>query len=408
MPQPETSEPFSENEEFIDPKELIERMSIEEFNRYSDEYYKLQPRIADQLGKPFAMGHHAAQHLVRLGLVLESMRLGKGMKVLDFGAGTCWISKALWQMGCAVVATDVSAEALRLGRQLFNDYPIPNDPPYGWETRLFDGRRIPMEDEEADRVLCFDAFHHVPNPEAIIEEFYRVLRNGGSVVFNEPLGEHSSTPESQSEMRQFRVLENDLDMAELRERFMAVGFESPRFKVAAAPGFAMDYEEWQLCREGSPSRSTITSLSQFQRNSGVFIFQKGLALLDSRQLEGLSHEIECESKRLRLKVGKPTPISVTVKNAGEARWLHKNDGHVGVVHIATRLLDRDTRDLIADNSRFRMPKEMEPGDTFTGEVPITVKRPGKFWLKLDLVSESVCWFESFGSKPILIEADVEA
>lgn len=61
--------------------------------------------------------------------MLESLRLTPGIKVLDFGSGPCWISKALWQMGCSVIATDVSEEDLRLGESLFNDYPIPNQPP---------------------------------------------------------------------------------------------------------------------------------------------------------------------------------------------------------------------------------------------------------------------------------------
>lgn len=407
MSEPEGSASHPENEEPIDPKALIERLSIEEFNRYSDEYYKQQPNIIDQLGKPFAMGKHAPQLLVRLGLMLEDLRLERGMKALDFGAGTCWIAKALWQMGCSVVAIDVSEEALRLGRKLFEQYPIPSEPPCGWETRLFDGKRIPMEDGEADRIICFDAFHHVPNPDAIIEEFHRVLRNGGCIAFNEPLGEHSTTPESQNEMRKYRVLENDLDMAELRERFMAAGFESPRFKVAAAPGFSMSYEEWSDCRNGQAPSAMAKAISQFQQNSGVYIFQKGSVRDDSRQENGLAHDLQCETKKLQLKIGEEALLSIRVQNTGEARWIHKNDMHFGVVHVATRLLDYDSRELLADNSRFRMPREMEPGDRFEGEVPVSVKRTGRYWLKLDLVAERVCWFESLGSTPILIEVEVD-
>ena len=173
--------------DLIDPKKLIEELSIEDFNRYSDEYYKKLPAAEIQMGKPFSMPNHTPQLLVRLGLMLESLRLAPGMKVLDFGAGTCWISKSIWQMGCSVVAVDVSEEALRLGRRLFEEYPIPNKPLASWDTRLFDGIRIPAEDEEIDRVICFDAFHHVPNQNEIIQEFYRVLRNGGTIVFNEPI-----------------------------------------------------------------------------------------------------------------------------------------------------------------------------------------------------------------------------
>ncbi len=389
--------------ELIDPKKLIETHSVEDFNRFSDEYYKRQPSLENQLGKPFSMEKHAPQLLVRLGLMLENMRLERGMKVLDFGAGTCWIAKALWQMGCSVIATDVSEEALRLGRRLFDEYPLPSKPPCSWETRLFDGLRLPLEDGEADRIICFDAFHHVPNQETVIKEFYRTLRTGGLIVFNEPLGQHSATPESQSEMRTFKVLENDLDMPALRQLFLDAGFEGPTFKVAAAPGYMLNYDEWLQCKAGEPPSSMTNAIAQFQRNSGIFFFQKGPVLDDSRQEKGLAHDLQCQTTRLDLEVGKSQNVYVEVGNTGAARWLNKNDMHFGVVHIASRLLDFETRDLLQDNSRFRLPDEMEPGDRFEGEIPISVNRPGKYWLKLDLVSERVCWFESLGSEPILIE-----
>ena len=392
--------------ELIDPKRLMEELSVEQFNQFSDDYYKRLPSPENQLGKPFSMEMHAPQLLLRLGLMLESLRLAPGMKVLDFGAGTCWISKALWQMGYSVIATDVSEEALALGRRLIEEYPIPNNPPCGWETRLFDGKRLPIADREIDRIVCFDAFHHVPNQEVAIKEFYRVLRNGGTIAFNEPLGPHSITSASQSEMREFNVLENDLDMEALKTLFRGAGFEGPTFKVAASPDYMLNYDEWLQCKEGEAPPSMTTAIMQFQQNSGIFYFQKGAILNDSRQSQGLKHDLQCEPKRLELKVGETKEIHISVGNIGEARWLNKNDMHLGVVHVASRLLDFESQELIKDNTRFRFPSEMEPGDRFEGDIPIFVDRPGRYWLKIDLVAELVGWFESIGSEPILIEVNI--
>ena len=72
--------------ELIDPKRLIEELGVEELNRYSDDYYKRLPSPENQLGKPFSMEKHTPQLLVRLGLMLENMRLERGVKVLDFGS----------------------------------------------------------------------------------------------------------------------------------------------------------------------------------------------------------------------------------------------------------------------------------------------------------------------------------
>lgn len=395
------------NPELINPKKLIEELSIEDFNRYSDEYYKKLPAAEIQMGKPFSMPNHASQLLVRLGLILEGLRLAPGMKALDFGAGTCWISKAIWQMGCSVIATDVSEEALRLGRRLFEEYPIPNAPLASWDTRLFNGIRIPAEDEEIDRIICFDAFHHVPNQNQIIQEFYRVLRNGGTIAFNEPIGPHSATADSQREMREFNVLENDLDIDELASQFQRAGFEEPVFKVAACPDYVLNYSEWRKCVSGGAPKSMRDSITGFQRNSGVFFFQKGKPMNDSRYASsGLAHKLTCDQSRLSLKVGERKNVRVTVTNTGDSRWLAKNENFIGVMNIASRLLDYESKEVLKDNTRFPIPKELEPGERFEADVPLNVDEPGKFWLKLDMVSELVCWLEDFGSKPVLIEVDV--
>ena len=403
---PDSQKPKTEPD-LIDPKRLIEELSIEDFNRYSDEYYKKLPAAEIQMGKPFSMPNHTPQLLVRLGLMLESLRLAPGMKVLDFGAGTCWISKSIWQMGCSVVAVDVSEEALRLGRRLFEDYPIPNIPLASWDTRLFDGIRIPAEDEEIDRVICFDAFHHVPNQNEIIQEFYRVLRNGGTIVFNEPTGPHSVTAESQREMREFNVLENDLEMEDLASQLQRAGFEEPVFKVAASPDYVLNYSEWRGCISGKTPESMRDSIADFQRNSGIFYFQKGKPMNDSRYASsGLAHKLVCDHRRISLKASEHKNVHVTVRNTGESRWLAKNENFIGVMNIASRLLDYGSKEILKDNTRFPIPVELEPGDEFEADVPLHVDTPGKYWLKLDIVSERVCWLEDLGSEPLWIEAEV--
>ena len=165
-------------------------------------------------------------------------------------------------------------EALRLGRCLFEDYPIPNIPLASWDTRFLDGIRIPAEDEEIDRVICFDAFHHVPNQNEIIQEFYRVLRNGGTIVFNEPTGPHSVTAESQPGDAEFNVLENDLEMEDLASQLQRAGFEEPVFKVAASPDYVLNYSEWRGCISGKPQRACEIPSPIFSGTAGFSISRK--------------------------------------------------------------------------------------------------------------------------------------
>jgi len=401
-----SSTPQSPKEDLIDPKDLIERYSIEELNTFSDDYYRKLLLPEFQLGKPFSMPVDVPQHLVRLGLILENLRAGPGSRILDFGAGTCWISKSLWQMGCDVTAVDVSEEALRLGRRLFEDYPIPMKGNGDWHLKLFDGHRLPLEDNSVDRIICYDTFHHVPNQEVVIKEFYRVLSDGGMIALNEPIGPHSQSEASQKEMRNFKVLENDLLIDELVDQFTSVGFGDPRFKVVPAPKFTMNLAEWKSTSRQKPPKNLNVSISDFAAGCAIMFFEKGKTRYDSRQSDGLSHSISVSETKLSTKINEPVWLTLKIKNAGTAIWLHGTGTKTGIVNIGTQQLDPTSKAFIAEHARFHLDHDIEPGEEIEMTVPIIFRAPGKHMLRLDLVSELVCWFHDIGSKPIYLEATV--
>ena len=45
------------------------------------------------------------------------------MTVLDFGAGTYWLSRLIAQLNCGVICCDPSAVALDIGRRFFEEHP---------------------------------------------------------------------------------------------------------------------------------------------------------------------------------------------------------------------------------------------------------------------------------------------
>ena len=161
----------------------------DEFNRNAETYWKdLAANPTDRealLRKPFGTVEDAASILYRLGIVLSELRLGVGHTVLDLGAGACWLSAYLNRLGARTIALDVSPTALELGRELFRLDPRQR-PDLDPQFLVYDGRRIPLPDDSVDRVVAFDAFHHVPNEDEILGEIFRVLRDGGRAVFAEP------------------------------------------------------------------------------------------------------------------------------------------------------------------------------------------------------------------------------
>ena len=172
----------------LSESEILRR--TEEWNRAAEAYWKdvLVEASARRhvLNKPFASVVDAPAMLYRLGLALSELRLGLGHTVLDFGAGSCWLSSCLNRLGCRTIAVDVSPAALELGRELFRLDPR-HRPELEPRFLPYDGHRLPLPAESVDRIACFDAFHHVPNPEELLAEFPNPLRESAlRLVQGEP------------------------------------------------------------------------------------------------------------------------------------------------------------------------------------------------------------------------------
>src|SRR3954469_4562163 len=101
---------------FLDVKKLIESMTPQEHILCADAYFGSIANDAPQLRKPFDSPTETPNVLRDLSIVLHGLKLFYGARVVDFGAGTCWLSKAFAYLGCDTIALDVSRAALALGR----------------------------------------------------------------------------------------------------------------------------------------------------------------------------------------------------------------------------------------------------------------------------------------------------
>ncbi|KIX12631.1 class I SAM-dependent methyltransferase [Dethiosulfatarculus sandiegensis] len=382
----------------VNPDALIQELGIEGLCRTAEEYYSSMTCTKGVRAKPFAEFEHTPVSLVKLGLLLEGLKLGKSMKVLDFGAGTCWLSRALWQMGIKPIAMDPSETALKIGKEQFKGAVCANGGGYDPEFMVFDGRRIELEDESVDRITCFDSFHHVPNPEEILAEFSRVLSKNGLIGFCEPGPGHHKSHHSQFEMREKRVLEKDVHPDRLFEHARALGFTGffakPYLSTHGEVSFS-GYKRLLKYKYFPPFSGLARVWRLFYpplAYNPVFFFEKGKAIHDSRSEKGLSFALGELPAQLEYKSGEEYELSVNLKNTGSARWLTHNWVDVGIVKLGAHLFDQKGNCLDWDWLRIDLPHDLEPG----GEVGLTCRmifsEPGDFVVQLDLVSENICWF----------------
>ena len=392
----------------IDVRDLIKRTSIEDLNRTAEEYFASLTDWEHHLAKPFSKPDEAPRILIDTGTLLQGLRLTRGMTVLEFGAGTGWLSRFLTQLGCQAILLDVSATALRIARDLYEKQPPIGERPTP-QFLQFDGRRIELPDASVDRIVCFDAFHHAPNPSDVLAEFGRVLKPGGIAAFAEPGPRHSRTPLSQFEMRTYGVVENDVDIHAIWRTAQIHGFRDLKLIVFHGPPFHISLDDYEdLIAGGAAAAKWVTATRTFLRDVRSFLlFKEGSERLDSRSAAGLACQITATITG-EAKAGQPIAIDATVTNRGTSIWL-PSDATFGGVALGAHLHDASGKLITFDLHWERLtdpPREILPGETVSMRMTLPAQAAGRYVLEIDCVAAGVAWFAQLGSEPARLPLNV--
>jgi phosphatidylethanolamine/phosphatidyl-N-methylethanolamine N-methyltransferase len=97
--------------------------------------------------------------------------------VLEVGVGT-GISLPEYASSIGVVGVDISAEMLRKAQERVDRLGLTNVE----ELAVMDAEHLQFDDESFDVVMAQYVVTAVPNPEACLDEFARVLKVGGELI----------------------------------------------------------------------------------------------------------------------------------------------------------------------------------------------------------------------------------
>lgn len=384
----------------------------EEFNRNAETYWrdvKADPAGRRHvLNRPLGNVGEAAHVLYRLGIVLAELRPGLGHTVLDFAAGSGWLSAWLNRLGCRTIALDVSPTALELGRELFA-LDARQRPELRPEFLAYDGRRLPLPDASVDRIVSFDGFHHVPNPAEVLRELARVLRPGGRAVFAEPGEGHAHTDASRVETEKAGVLENELDIATFTRSAEQAGFTSVRLKPYADPGaIRLAPDDYLRLQAGDDARFPMEALRDSLKRFFLFVLTKGEERFDSRAPNLLRAAIVTDAAGpLRGPGRSSVSVSVTVRNVGDTLWLHEPNALGGYVLLAGHLHSTRGDRVVRGAFRTPLPHPVAPGDSVDLRVAVPLPAEvGRYVVELDLVDENVAWFGQTGSSTTRLDIEV--
>jgi len=388
-------------------KQLIEKYSLEELCEAAENYFKHVKDWNYLLTKPFASPHEVPSLLINFAYLIKGLQLVAGLTVLDFGAGSCWASRFLNQMGCSVVSLDTSATALQIGKELKNRLPVIGSQP---EHRFmhFNGTRIDLPDASVDRIFCHDAFHHVPNQSEVLDEMCRVLKKGGIAGFSEPGPNHSKSPQAQEEMRNHAIIENDIIIADVFEKAKRSGFTRMQLLCySLEPIVALFDESNTLLEQDDLFATYIHHTVNYMQSHNTFFLHKGeISTHDSRYKDGLLAGIEVSVKPRTVQEGEDFLCEVTINNNSDKLWL-ASGGNIGAVNLGIHLYDADHNLIDSDWFRAHLSdQDVRPDERVQLQFRIPAPAGGKYQLEFDLVSEGVCWFETNGSQTQIVEVSV--
>jgi SAM-dependent methyltransferase len=351
-------------------------------------------------------------------------------RILDLGAGSCWASDWLQRLGLSVVATDLSPDLLAVGRERLSLSGAAR-------VACGDAEALPFRTATFDRVLCLNAMHHVPDVPRALREIARVLGAEGRAVFSEPGAGHAQQAHAVRAVQDFGVREADIDAGEFLDQCRAAGFPyvvlEPFSRVI--PGYGLTADHWRTWRGLAASsrprralqtlRRALLELVGARKDTELFAEAFGSEALRVLRAAMHDHPIVIASKRpinrfldrgddrlpslhatfcvIDTALAAPADANVLfaleVRNSGTTTWIAESTTR-GHVRIGVQLLDAEHRLIDRDYARQFLPHDVHRGATLRATVSFQApSQPGTYFVKIDLVSEGVSWFEPAGSKP---------
>ena len=97
-------------------------------------------------------------------------------RVLDIATGPGYVALAFAAKGCEVVGVDLTDAPLAIATKNRDERGLTNV-----RFEKADANRLPFDDNSFDVIVCRLAFHHMPDPAAVLGEMVRVCRVGGKI-----------------------------------------------------------------------------------------------------------------------------------------------------------------------------------------------------------------------------------
>jgi len=121
-----------------------------------------------------------AHQEARFEWILRCLDDVKGKTVLDVGCGDGALTYRIAERGADIIGIDNSEEGIKLAKEIFNKKKMPAN------FILASAYNMPLKNNSIDCAVLSDVIEHVREPERLLKEIKRLLRNNGKLVISTP------------------------------------------------------------------------------------------------------------------------------------------------------------------------------------------------------------------------------
>jgi SAM-dependent methyltransferase len=188
---------------------------------------KVDPYLLYQ--KPY----YDSSALREFGLALSVLQqwVPRGGSVLDLGCGPGWSSLFLARAGWDVVGVDISERMIDIARERAAQENVPVT------FEIADLEELDLERRNFDGAMIFDALHHCPRYDLVLQRACALLKPGGFLLVMEPSWLHLVSANARAATRTYGVTELGFTRFGLRRTLRRAGFRSTWFYHDAGPGY---------------------------------------------------------------------------------------------------------------------------------------------------------------------------